>query len=321
MKPVDKQKIALEVASKLKHLPIETSAMPHPFLKGKKLTISQLDELHKSIQYLSKTFDLQFSSNELPPTNVPAFTAVKPKVEGGVVRIYDVTRALECLFLELDHQFISTVDETMVEFGPDNKLFKVTHGDVSETFNTPHALEAYLSNGENAYLVFKRSEGFLYWFSEEEANLLMAWEVERDRFAEESTLVHKAFNKVFRVKRHAVAFAQKKYFDAELPFAWTAGIRPTRGGLSGSAKSSGNGDVATTVNHLILKEDIQIGRLKRKADDYLCAPSKGRLANDLGVYIEELTVVLADGSKVENVPIEITCDACCKKIEALLKNK
>jgi hypothetical protein len=319
MRLAAKQKVFLEMASKLKHLPADQAAMPHPFFRGKLLTLSDIEELHADIQSLSEMYALKFEPNQMPPIKVPALTAHKPKIEFHPVRISGVTAQLDRLFIDLDNQYIHMDDESVIEFSAEKDRFVVRHGNAQYGFTTPHALQEHLKANHRAYLIFKRMQGFVFWVPEEDANLMMAWEYERDQFAEQSSRVVDAFSKVSAVKDCAVALEQKKHLDAALPFAWTAGIRPTRGGLSGSLKSSGSGNVATTVTHLILKEDIQIGRLKRNDGDYLCAPSKGRLSKDLGVFIEEITVRLADGTEVKNVPIQITCEECRKKINALIK--
>lgn len=321
MKSLNRKEIAAQSIHKLKCLATQSSAMPHPLYKGKILTNIDLDELRRDIAALSKQFDLQSSAIDSLPTTTPTLEVMKPVIADKVVRIGYTNQSIDYFFTALDQQFIYMDDETIVKLSPDCDLFKITHGDVSHTFSTPYDLKTHLNSGKNAVLVFKRMQGFLYWYSLEDAELLITWEVERDRFSEHSALVHQAFSDVSRVKRRAKALQQKYYLDAQLPFAWTVGIRPSRGGLSCNSTSSGNGDVATTVNHLIVKEDIHLGRLKRNMDDYLCTQSKGRLSIHLGIFIQELTIILTDGTVIENVPAEVTCESCLNKINTIINKK
>lgn len=318
MKPLDLAKITTVFSKQLKRLSIEESAMVHPFIQGKLLTQGELDALHKDIKELGKTFKLNLTT--LPPHQVPALSAQMPKVAYKTVRVYEVTSRLNSLFRDLDKKFIPLDDDTVVRFADDMSKFVVSYENASYEFNTPDDLLRHLTNGKKAYLHFQFREGFVKWVTETEGNLRMAWINERDEFAKQSSITVDAFRQIEHIKKCAVAHEQQANLNKLLPFKWTAATRPARGGLSGSKTSLGDGLVANTVVHLLVKEDIKIGRLSRLEDDYLCSQSKGKLSRDLGPYIAEMKVEMANGDVHTQVPQEITCQNCLEKLETI-KNK
>jgi hypothetical protein len=82
-----------------------------------------------------------------------------------------------------------------------------------------------------------------------------------------------------------------------LPFQWMPGHRVVLSGLS--AQSWGNGQNRATVIHVMLTEDFESGRLKRKAGQFLCSTHIDAYGSDQGMRE-------ADGSKV-------TCKVCLAK--------
>lgn len=54
----------------------------------------------------------------------------------------------------------------------------------------------------------------------------------------------------------------------QLPVRWAVGIKDVLSGLS--ATSSGSGRNKATVQHVLLLEDLQAGRVERKAGQFLC---------------------------------------------------
>ncbi len=91
----------------------------------------------------------------------------------------------------------------------------------------------------------------------------------------------------------------KKY---NIPFNFISDIKIVLSGLTES--SLGNGCNKATVNHIRVAEDIKIGRLKRKAGDYLCTQQKG------STYCESV-----DNKNINEVQEIITCKQCLKMIE------
>jgi len=53
---------------------------------------------------------------------------------------------------------------------------------------------------------------------------------------------------------------------------WTTAIKEVLSGLS--AKSNGTGRNKATVEHILLLENMKVGRLKRGAGDFLCSNSR-----------------------------------------------
>lgn len=314
MKKLDLDRIEKEYSSQLKRISIEEGAMGHPNGTGL-FTQSELDLLNQEIEIYGKIFKLNLS--ELPPKNIPALTARMPNVDYKSVRFNQVTRALDSLFVKLDNQFIAFDDETVIQFAENMENFTVNYEGISHTFNTPKDLIAHIKSGKKAYLHFQFRQGFVKWVSERDGNLRMAWVKEREDFSHLSGVVVMALAEVNRIKRFATAFKQHLELNKILPFKWAAATIPTRGGLSGNTKSMMNGNVSNTVIHLKLEDDISIGRLKRSNGDLLCTTSKSRLRNDLGLYTKEYSFALSTGEELSNIPGEITCQECLKKIEAI----
>lgn len=91
-----------------------------------------------------------------------------------------------------------------------------------------------------------------------------------------------------------------------IPVKWTAGIKDVLSGLS--ANSWGDGRSKSTVEHILLQEDIDEGRFQRRSGSFLCTlPSGSNGKNWSGSKKETRTDV--DG--VEYIP-KITCKACIK---------
>ncbi|QIC71861.1 MULTISPECIES: hypothetical protein [Acinetobacter] len=318
MKQLDIAKIIAEYSKQLKRNSLETSAMPHPLIEGKLLTQADMDALHQDIEELGKQFKLNLK--ELPPKLVPVLTARMPNVDYKQVRIYEMTRDLDKLYVSLADKFILLDDKDVVTFSEDMSKFVVSYENASYEFKTPDDLCRHLASGKKGYLIFQFRQGFVKWVTETDGNLRMAWLAERDEYGRLSSITIDAFRLIARAKEYAVARKQQIELNELLPFKWTTATRPTRGGLSGSAKSMMNGNVANTVVHLLVQEDCKIGRLSRSAGDYLCAPSKGRLARDLGPFIEEMAYKIDEHTIHANLPKEITCKDCLEKLAAI-KNK
>lgn len=72
-----------------------------------------------------------------------------------------------------------------------------------------------------------------------------------------------------RIRAEAEAFNAR----LRLPVKWTVGIKDVLSGLT--EHSSGNGRNRATVEHILLLEDLDAGRIKRQADSFLCTSRSG----------------------------------------------
>ena len=132
------------------------------------------------------------------------------------------------------------------------------------------------------------------------------------------------FNRLMESKRMAdrdqaeqsklAAIERAKAFHDSLhfPVKYHVGIKEVLSGLS--ANSAGNGYKQNTVIHLILEQDFQIGRMKRKAGDFLCTQPKSRYG--------------ADWSGTKNSPHsglppepEVTCRKCLNLLSKYFRIK
>lgn len=93
-----------------------------------------------------------------------------------------------------------------------------------------------------------------------------------------------------------------------LPFKWRAGFKPVLSGLS--ENSMGNGRNRASVNHIQVMEDIQIGRLKRDAQDFLCTKESGKQ------WLTDAESISFDGNGVAYTP-KITCKACLERAKKI----
>jgi len=84
-----------------------------------------------------------------------------------------------------------------------------------------------------------------------------------------------------------------------IPFDYTTAIKVRLSGLSRG--SAGNGRARDTVNHLLVKESFEEGRLRRDADTYLCDPNA--------------TPRFPSGEGEHHEPREVTCKACLDLME------
>lgn len=89
-----------------------------------------------------------------------------------------------------------------------------------------------------------------------------------------------------------------------LPVPWVPAIKVVLSGLS--ASSWGDGTNAATVHHILLQEDFEQGRLKRKKGDFLCTSQSGSNGER---YVEPKARTFADGDGLP-YPAPITCKAC-----------
>jgi hypothetical protein len=87
-----------------------------------------------------------------------------------------------------------------------------------------------------------------------------------------------------------------------IPVRWVPAIKVVYAGLT--RNSSGSGANARTVNHVMLLESLDDGRLKRRVNDLLCSGS--------GSYGHHPTVDIDDAGKYES---EVTCAACLRVAE------
>lgn len=101
----------------------------------------------------------------------------------------------------------------------------------------------------------------------------------------------------------------------KLPVKWDIGQKLVISGLLEG--SHGNGINKATVNHILLLEDLNAGRLKRKKGDFLCSSKIGSF-NTFHDFRDE-RIVVKDGEGKEYQP-KVTCK-CCLKILERIKDK
>lgn len=108
----------------------------------------------------------------------------------------------------------------------------------------------------------------------------------------------KQFEKSIRVKAEV---SNKKL---NIPVEWTSGFKSVLSGLS--EKGWGNGINKKSVVHILLKDDINEGKFKRKSGSFLCTSNGG---SDGMQYVDLERLSFDDeGSYVS----EITCKSCQK---------
>ena len=100
--------------------------------------------------------------------------------------------------------------------------------------------------------------------------------------------------------RNAKDVGDRVFNTALCPVAFSAQIKPVISGLS--SRGNGCGSRANSVIHVYLQEDLNVGRLHRKAGSFLCSPSIGAHYNDV---------------MSEVVPGRISCKACLSKLETI----
>lgn len=166
-----------------------------------------------------------------------------------------------------------------------------------QTLRLANPAEIQLVPGRETYVIL---QGNFYLETDEEYQ-------ERQRKLEE---LHKAEQEYTRARLNEIR-ARAELFNAKIyiPVAWVTGIKDVLSGLS--ERSMGNGTNAATVDHILLKEDLQDGRLQRKAGDFLCTSASGSNGKQWSGYPESEA---CDGDGKKYHP-KVTCKACLKIAE------
>jgi hypothetical protein len=109
----------------------------------------------------------------------------------------------------------------------------------------------------------------------EEKNLFEQQQLERQKLLQAQAQV---MQEQYQKERHdRLVILEKKAHDnnslLQIPVRWTSGFKPVLSGLS--RNSSGTGENARSVTHILLLQDIDEGGFHRKANGFLCTTAKG----------------------------------------------
>lgn len=131
-----------------------------------------------------------------------------------------------------------------------------------------------------------------------------AWLAYEERARQQREAAEAAKRAAYRARMDALR-DEARAFNAqyELPVAWTVGQKSVLSGLS--EHSYGDGRNRASVDHILLKEDLAEGRLRRRAGDFLCSSRPGY--NGKRWTDPESTCV--DGSGQLYAP-KISCKSC-----------
>ena len=114
--------------------------------------------------------------------------------------------------------------------------------------------------------------------------------------------------KEWQMKKEAEEFNNR--FD--IPVKWVSGIKVVLSGLS--ERSNGTGTYKNTVTHVLLKENLREGRLRREKGDFLCGQkSKAQYWFDK----DEDIAIDPNGNPYNR---KITCKQCLKIMERWRKD-
>lgn len=158
---------------------------------------------------------------------------------------------------------------------------------------------------EQVVYVFLHRDGFFYMQTKQEREELV-------RIAKQEREEREA-KKREAAKRYR---QEAEEFNAQfnIPVEWTTGYKAVLSGLS--ENSWGDGRYRSTVNHILLQEDLQQGRLKRKAGDFLCsATERGKR---WGSFDDPVEFAYDDNGAFQP---KISCQSCLKIAERWKRNK
>jgi len=99
-----------------------------------------------------------------------------------------------------------------------------------------------------------------------------------------------------------------------LPIAWTVGIKDVLSGLADG--SWGDGRNRASVNHVLLRQPLSVGRLRRNANDFLCS-SNDRLNGKRWAGQPEAAAFDGDGKRYQP---KVTCKRCVELALRLSKD-
>lgn len=102
------------------------------------------------------------------------------------------------------------------------------------------------------------------------------------------------------------------YESYAIPVPYTIGDKPVLSGLT--ENSNGDGRYASSVSHLLLKESLAEGRLKREAGLFLCAPSWQNMGSYHDVISGQESLAYGTDSREPYMP-QVTCKACLRLME------
>lgn len=188
----------------------------------------------------------------------------------------------------------------------------------TSSVHTLIATDLIILNDNGATLKFKAPESLIgkevqvyleydgFFYAEALTDIAEAKKLrdENDRIKKEEQI-----NKANRQRE--IAREQHLKFS-KLPFKYYVGIKDTISGLS--ASGWGDGRSNSTVNHITLSEDINLGKLKRVEHQFLCTIDSGKR------WSGQVKETLIDGDGKEYDP-KITCVKCLKLAERLIKEE
>lgn len=229
----------------------------------------------------------------------PAFKPIKPKHTGEMVRLVS----------SLQHSF-QTLIANGVEVSSDNLdenswLLKA----IDHTFKLPISAGLELKQNGKAWLYESNGYTFICTPEQREANLAYL----------EHAKQFEAFNKALTESSELLtaeiqaenAIAQHEIFEM-LPFDYYVAIKVNVRLLT--QNSWGDGAKRNTVMHIVPTTELT-GRLKRKANEYLCGGS-----SSYGTPSEKHDAILNNSGYGLHKP-EITCKSCLDKAMKILAKK
>lgn len=166
-----------------------------------------------------------------------------------------------------------------------------------ETFVLFDPNEISLETGEAVYVWIERNF-MMETKQEREARLQQRKELRAKQEQEEK-------ERAGRERREAEAFNATLH----IPVRWVPGIKDVLSGLSDD--SWGDGRNKATVNHIVLLEELNDGRIHRKQHDLLCTSPSGSNGKRWHGMDYDRGCLAYDGNN-DAYPAKITCKSCLK---------
>jgi len=157
-----------------------------------------------------------------------------------------------------------------------------------------HNINIFFKNNDK--LIFTIRSNFFEVIKEEDYNNLQLLGKEIDNLLQEKRHLS---SKLSTIEENISNYIFWKQYD--IPFKFVVDIKPVLSGLK--ANSWGDGSNKATVYHIILKEELHNGKLKRGINDFLCSQPQGRHYYTHSSTLED---------EIQN---RVTCKQCLKQLE------